>query len=201
MNRLVGLAVGTAILTSPAFAASAINEDYVKSLVAPDKMVLVIEYYDQNGEVRDRKGFASREGYTATSATDFQVDATTSIHLYGLETCSGDLVVRSEDFSGTCQQYGQEQLQILLRSAKVVFCRAFVSEENAASQDATCYGYYHFPGTLESVDMIEEELVSLGALRVADGPDGQPLRADLADAQEVGRQGFGMWADPRHQDQ
>lgn len=201
MNRLVGMTVGMALMATHATAAPAINEDYIKSLVAPDKTVLVIEYYDQQGEVRDRKGYASTEGYTATSATAFRVDSATSIQLYGLETCSGDLVVRSEDFSGTCEQYGQEQLQILLRSAKVVFCRAFVSEENAANQDATCFGYYHFPGSLDSVDMFEEQLVSLGALRVANGPNGNPLRADLAEAQEVGRGGFGMWADPRHQEQ
>lgn len=182
-------------------AAPAIDENYIKSLVAPDKTVLVIEYYDQEGEVTDRRGFASREGYTATTATDFRVDANTSVHLYGLETCTGQLVVRSEDFSGTCEEYGQQQLQIMLRSAKVVFCRAFISEENASSQDATCYGYYNYPGSLDSVDMIEEQLVSLGALRVARGPDGAPLRTDLGEAEEVGRGGFGMWADPRHQEQ
>ncbi|MCP1201095.1 hypothetical protein [Notoacmeibacter sp. MSK16QG-6] len=184
-----------------AVAAPTIDKDYVKSLAAPGKTVLVIEYYDNEGEVTNRKGFASREGYRAISPTDFQVDGETSVHLYGLEPCDGELTVRSEDFSGTCAQFAQDQLQIMLKSAKVLFCRAFVSEESAKSQDATCYGYYHYPGSLDSVDMLEEQLVSLGALRVAKGSDGKPLREDLSEAETIGQKGYGMWADPRHKGQ
>lgn len=73
-----------------------------------------------------------------------------------------------------------------------------MSEEGASLQNATCYGYYNFPGSLDSVDMFEEQLLSLGALRLAKKPDGTPIRPDLAEAQEIGQKGsFGMWADPR----
>jgi hypothetical protein len=201
MNKRMAMAAGVLILASGAFAAQPINEEYVKSLVAPDKKVLVIEYYDQNGEVAERRGFASAHGYRAISPTDFRVDADIDVHLYGLEPCTGDLVVRAEDFSGTCEDYAQQQLQIMLQSAKVLFCRAFISEQNATTQDATCFGYYHFPGSLETVDMIEEQLVSLGALRLARDASGRPLRSDLNEAEAIGREGFGMWADPRHSGQ
>jgi len=38
------------------FAAGAIDKDYIRSLAAPGKTVLVIEYYDGQGKVVDRKG-------------------------------------------------------------------------------------------------------------------------------------------------
>ena len=56
---------------------------------------------------------------------------------------------------------------------------------------------YNFAGSLDSVDNFEEQLLSLGALRLAKKPDGTLMRPDLADAEKIGRQGFGMWADPR----
>jgi hypothetical protein len=89
----------------------------------------------------------------------------------------------------------------MLRSPKVIFCRVFASEEGKARQDATCYGYYHYPGSLDSIDMLEEQLVSLGALRIAKRSDGTLLRPDLKPAEKLGRQGHGMWADPRVQNQ
>ena len=46
--------------------------------------------------------------------------------------------------------------------------------------------------------MFEEQLLSLGALRLAKKPDGTPVRPDLSKAEEIGQKGsFGMWADPR----
>jgi hypothetical protein len=86
-----------------------------------------------------------------------------------------------------------------LKFPKVILCRAFVSEEGATKQDVTCFGYYNFPGSLDSIDNFEEQLLSLGALRLAKKPDGSPLRPDLVEAEKVGRQGYGMWSDPRTQ--
>jgi hypothetical protein len=79
----------------------------------------------------------------------------------------------------------------------VIYCRAFVSEIGAQTQDATCYGYYNYPGSLDSVDMFEEQLVSLGSHRIAKRPNGTPVRTDLKEAEDIGRRGYGMWADPR----
>lgn len=65
-------------------------------------------------------------------------------------------------------------------------------------QNATCYGYYNYPGAMDSVDNFEEQLLSLGALRLAKKPDGSVERPDLQEAEKLGKKGdFGMWADPR----
>lgn len=193
-------AVALAALLSvvkPAFAVSAVDPAYIKSLAAPGKTVLVVEYHDGAKTVVSRKGYASSAGFRAASSAEIVVDGKTSLHLYGLEPCVGDMVNRKENYSGSCADFAQQQLQILLKSPKVILCRAFVSEENAIEQDVTCFGYYNFAGSLDSVDNFEEQLLSLGALRLAKKPDGTLMRSDLADAEKIGRQGFGMWADPR----
>ncbi|SDA92426.1 hypothetical protein SAMN02927914_04721 [Mesorhizobium qingshengii] len=193
---VAGLVAGFASVM-PANAAGPIDEAYVRSLAAPGKTVLVMEYYDGQGAIADRKGFASAKGFEAVSPTDFRVDGKLTVHLYGIEPCDGDLVNRRENFSGTCTDYARRGLETMLKSPKVIFCRAFVSETNAPVQDATCYGYYNFPGSLDTVDMLEEQLVSIGTHRIAKKPDGTPARKDLAEAEKIGRGGFGMWADPR----
>lgn len=184
-----------------AHAAGSVNQDYVRSLAASGKTVLVIEYYDGSRTAVSRKGYSSAAGFKVTSPTDFRVDDKVSLHLYGLEPCRGEMVNQAEGFAGTCEAYAQEQLSIKVKAAKVIFCRAFLTEEKAAKQDATCFGYYNYPGTLDTVDNIEEQLVSIGALRLARKPDGSPLRADLTDAEKIGRGGFGMWADSRVREQ
>ena len=190
------------MLATTAMAASAIDRNYVKSLASPGKSVLVIEYYDGNGKVASRKGFASASGYKAISPTEIRVDDKTVLSLYGLEACNGDMVNRKDDYAGSCADYAQKQLQIMLQSPKVLFCRAFVSEETTAKQNVTCYGYYNYPGSLDSVDMLEEQLLSLGALRIAKEPSGKLARPDLENAQKIGKDGsYGMWADPRVRDQ
>ena len=194
-----GAAAGLSLclLAVSATAAEPVNADYVRSLAAPGKTVLVVEYYDGQGGVAERKGFASTSGFKAVSPADFKVDGNVTIHLYGIEPCRGDMVNRQEDFAGSCDQFAKRGLETLLQSPKVIFCRAFVSEVSAPVQDATCYGYYHYPGSLDLIDMFEEQLVSLGTHRIAKKPDGSPARADLTEAEKIGRGGFGMWADPR----
>ncbi len=195
-----GAAAGLSLCLGLAHSASSaepVNADYVRSLAAPGKTVLVVEYHDGQGGVAERKGFASTSGFRAVSATDFKVDGKVTVHLYGIEPCHGNLVNRQEDFAGSCDEFARRGLETLLQSPKVIFCRAFVSEIRAPVQDATCYGYYHFAGSLDSVDMFEEQLVSLGTHRIATKPDGSPARTDLAEAEKIGRSGFGMWADPR----
>lgn len=188
------LAIATAGMS---WAAGGVDRSYVKSLAAPGKTVLVIEYYDGNRAVVARSGFASASGYKAVSPTDIKVDDKVTLHLFGLEPCQGEMVNRQENFAGTCADYAEQQLQTMLRSPRVVFCRAFLSEQNAPVQDATCFGYYNYPGSLDTIDNLEEQLASLGALRLSKKPDGSLLRPDLASAEKIGRGGFGMWADPR----
>ncbi|MFU0505733.1 hypothetical protein [Pseudaminobacter sp. NGMCC 1.201702] len=189
------------MMVAAAHPAEPIDEAYVRSLAAPGKSVLVIEYYDGQGEVVDRKGYASASGYKVSSATEFRVDADTSLRLFGIEPCQGDLVNRREDYAGTCVDFASRELSVLLKSPKVVFCRAFLSEQNRPVQDVTCYAYYHFPGSLDSIDMLEEQLVSIGAHRITKKTDGSSARPDLVEAEKIGRQGSGMWADPRVQRQ
>jgi hypothetical protein len=196
MRRAAGyLAAVSACL--PAHAAGPVDEAYVRSLAAPGKTVLVIEYYDGQGKVSERKGYASASGFRAVSATDFQVDANLRVHLYGIEPCKGDMVNRKEDFAGSCDDYARQGLATLLQSPRVIYCRAFVSETGAPAQDATCYGYYNYPDSLDSVDMFEEQLVSVGSHRITKRADGTLARTDLKEAEDIGRRGYGMWADPR----
>ncbi|CAN7697082.1 hypothetical protein [Neorhizobium tomejilense] len=193
----------SALLTAaiPAAAGGQVDPAYLKSLAAPGKSVLVVEYYDPGGKIVDRKGFASATGFEVRSPVDIAVDAKTTLRLYGLQPCIGDVVNQKEGFVGTCSDYAKQQLQTLVRAAKVVFCRAFLTEKNAVTQDVTCFGYYDYPGSLDAVDNIEEQLVSLGALRLSKKQDGSFLRPDLEPAEKIGRGGFGMWADPRVQQQ
>lgn len=170
---------------------------YVRSLASPGKAVLVMEYYDGNKKIALRKGYASTSAFEAVSGVDIGLDAQARLRLYGLEPCEGEMVNRAENFAGSCEDFARGQLQILVRTARVLLCRAFLSDETAARKDVTCFGYYNFPGSLDSVDNIEEQMLSLGALRLSKRPDGSLLRPDLAASEAIGRQGFGMWADPR----
>jgi hypothetical protein len=196
MRRAAGcLAAISACL--PAYAAGPVDEAYVRSLAASGKTVLVMEYYDGQGKVSERKGYASASGFNAISSTDFRVDASLTVHLYGIEPCTGDMVNRKEGFVGSCEDYARQGLATLLQSPRVIYCRAFVSETGAQAQDATCYGYYNYPGSMDSVDMFEEQLVSLGSHRITKRLDGTLTRADLKQGEDIGRRGYGMWADPR----
>lgn len=195
------LSLGVFLVAPLSWAGGTVDPAYVKSLAAPGKTVLVVEYYDPAGKVVDRRGFASANGFAAVTPVEIAIDPKTRLHLYGLEPCAGDMVNQKEGFAGTCADYARQQLAILVKTAKVIFCRAFLTERDAALQDATCFGYYNFPGSLDSVDNLEEQLVSLGALRLSKKPDGTPMRPDLSAAEKTGRGGFGMWADPRVQKQ
>ena len=198
----MGVIFGVAVAGSAAFSAEPIDKPYVKSLAAPSKKVLVIEYYDGKGAVTGRKGYSKADGWSAASATEFDAADGVRLKLFGLKPCDGDLVVKSENYAGNCSDYAKAALDTMLKSAHVLFCRSFVSETKAPSQDTTCYGYYAIPGAMDSVDMIEEQLVSLGALRLAKRADGSLARPDLEEAETIGRKGkYGMWIDPRVQAQ
>jgi hypothetical protein len=198
--RTSGALVAFALLAfaNISFAAEPIDKAYVKSLAAPNKKVLVVEYLDGADKVVDRKGYASETGWNAKSATEFEATESIVLKLFGVAPCTGELVVKTENFAGTCEEYAKANLQTMLSSAHVIFCRSFITEQAAASQDTTCYGYYAVPGAMDSVDMIEEQLVSLGVLRPTQKADGTSARPDLADAEEIGSEGsYGMWSDPR----
>ncbi|PSH57201.1 hypothetical protein FY050_04725 [Phyllobacterium endophyticum] len=190
-------ALAVCVLAGQTWAGGEIDRAYVKSLAAPGKKVAVVEYYDPAGKVVDRMGFASPVGFVAVSPVDIEINQNTRLHLYGLEICSGEMANLKEGFTGTCADFARQQLEVLVREAKVLFCRAFLTERDASRQDVTCFGYYYYPGSLDTVDNLEEQLVSVGALRLAKKPDGALMRPDLAEAEKIGRGGFGMWGDPR----
>lgn len=192
-HSLTATLIAYAMTAAAAGAAEPLDKDYVRSLAAPGKTVLVMEYHDGQGRIAGRKGFASVAGFKPVSPTEFRVADGVAVRLYGIEPCQGDVVDRQEGFAGSCTAYAIEGLKTLLSSPKVIFCRAFVSEMNAAVQDATCHGYYHYPGALDTVDMFEEQLVSLGTHRIVRARDGTPARADLNEAEEIARRGMGMW--------
>lgn len=193
--------LGTGLLLAAASAASAappVNDDYVRSLASPGKTVLVMEYYDGAGKVVARKGYASEAGFKAISGTEFRVDEKTTVRLYGLQPCEGEMVNKRDGYAGSCQDFATDTLAVQLKNPQVLLCRAFITEQGGERQNATCYGYYNIPGALNSVDMLEEQLVSLGAVTIAKKPDGTLERPDLADALRIGKEGkYGMWADPR----
>ncbi len=172
-----------------------------KSVAGCDHQIAEIQPVGANrgvaDNVGDRTGFASASGFKAVSPTDFAANDKITIHLFGIEPCDGEMVNRRENFAGSCADYAERGLATLLKSPKVIYCRAFVSEANAPVQDATCYGYYNYPGSLDTVDMFEEQLVSLGTHRIAKKADGSLARPDLEQAEKIGRGGYGMWADPR----
>ena len=140
----MALIAATAMSSSPTLAAGVVDEPYVKSLAAAGKTVLVIEYYDGNRKVVGRQGFASATGFKAASPTDIRVDDKVRLHLYGVEPCAGEMVNRKENFAGRCDDFAQTQLEILLRNPKVLFCRAFVSEEPAYFVKTSLYCFSVF---------------------------------------------------------
>ncbi|WP_348642663.1 hypothetical protein [Neorhizobium sp. P12A] len=198
---LVAMSVVVVQLGVPgrAYAGGSVDADYVRSLAAPGKKVLVIEYYDGQKTVVARQGYASAKGFAPISPTDFRVDDRVSLHLFGVESCQGDFVNKREGYSGSCEDFARTHLAIELKAAKVLYCRAFLTEEKASVQDVTCWGYHYYPGSLDSVDNMEEQLLSIGALRLSRKADGTPLRPDLISAERIGRTGYGMWADARTQ--
>lgn len=197
-RRIFALVLAAATtVTGTAQAIEPIDESYVSSLAAPGKIVLVMEYSDAAGEVVNRKGYASAEDFSAISGTSFRIDGNTTINLYGVEPCDGEMVNMNEGFSGSCADWALQGITEQLGSAKVAYCRSFVSEQNATNQDASCYIYVYYPGALNGVFNLEEQLVSTGFLRISKDAAGKPLRPDLADSESIGRKGYGMWADSR----
>lgn len=181
-----------------AFASGSVDKDYVRSLAVDGKLIAIIEYTDASGGVIERKGYASDKAWLATSPTSFKLSNNVEMQLYGLTPCEGELVVRDEDFAGTCKAYAQENLQIILNAPKVVYCRAFETEKDKPEQTASCYTYFFVKDAVNSVSMIEEDLVSIGAIDIIRNKDGSLQRPDLADALNIGERGYGMWTDPRH---
>ena len=75
-----GNAVGLSVLMLAgtigwAHAIEPVDQSYVRSLAAPGKTVMVMEYSDATGAVVERKGYASANGFNAISGTQFRVNA------------------------------------------------------------------------------------------------------------------------------
>jgi len=107
MMRVVGVGILSSAVAAPAFAAPGIDKNYVRSLAAPGKTVLVIEYYDGGGKPVGRKGYASASGFKAISPTEFRVNDKTALRLYGVEACKDRVLIsRSVSCRSWCRARG-----------------------------------------------------------------------------------------------
>lgn len=175
-----------------------VDVNYIRSLANDDKTVLVVEYRDGNDKVVSRKGFANKAGFKPASPTEIAVNDNFRIKLFGVSPCAGDISVESDDFHGSCADYAKEQLAIQLKNPRVIYCIASVVDEQAAVQNGKCWGYWFFPGSLNSVSSIEAELLSVGAVKLAKKPDGSAIRPDLVNDEEIGRRGaLGVWSETK----
>lgn len=66
-----------AVIAAPCCAAETIDPAYVKSMAASGKTVLIVEYYDPDGKVVDRKGFASAQGFVVKTPVEIGIDTKT----------------------------------------------------------------------------------------------------------------------------
>lgn len=192
------VALNLCAAASLAFAADPVDKEYVRALAVPGHFVFVMEYWQGNEKVVARHGLKTEAPFTAVSATEFAINEDLHIALYGVEPCAGRFVSPGDRFDGSCDDYGRMQLQIFLRHPKVVYCRAFIEERLKAKQEAACYAHHHFPGALNSVDLLEDQLVSVGALRLSHRADGSALRPDLEEAEKIAKHNrFGLWSRPQ----
>ncbi|TNM66703.1 hypothetical protein FHP24_03215 [Aliirhizobium smilacinae] len=182
------------VFPGSASSAEPLDKNYVRSLAVPEHVVFVMEYRQADQSVADREGLRSKAAFSSVSSTEFAVDQKRHIQLYGVEPCSGAITVRREGYVGSCENYARAQLEILLKHPGVVFCRAFIDQRGKSRQQATCFAYHNFPGRLNSIDMLEEQLVSIGALRLSRSKVGKPLRPDLEEAEQIAKKNaFGLW--------
>lgn len=180
------LGITAAMAASPALALDAPSLDYMRSLVRPDRTVLVMEYIDPRlNAATERVGLASHERFRPANGTTIRISDDMAVRLGGVVSCPSDVPVQHEDYQGTCAGLAAEGLAIALRHASALLCRAFADEKGKRVQEATCYTYTKIGDALESVDMVEESLVSGGWAFAARGSDGVPERADLAEAERM----------------
>lgn len=160
-----------------------VDAAYIKSLASPDKIVLVIDYRDATGKTIERQGFANSRGFSVTGATTFAIDENNHINLAAIKPCNGSITVPADDYRGSCAGYAQEQLAVQLKNPRVIYCVANFAEKNTSEKNATCWGYWFFPGTLDSVSSIENELLSVGAVELNEKSN----RADFVDAMAIAK--------------
>jgi len=173
---------------------TSVDKSYIKSLASPDKTVLVVDYRDGNGKTVDRQGFANSRGFSVSAPTKFSIDENNQINLAAIKPCSGSITVPADDYQGSCAGYAQAQLAVQLKNPRVIYCIANFAEKNASEKNATCWGYWFFPGTLDSVSSIEDELLSVGAVELNEKIN----RADFVDAMAIAKkQHVGIWAESK----
>lgn len=189
-------ALALAAAAHPALALDAPTVDYMRSLQKPDRTVLVMEYIDPRlRAATERVGLSSKERFHPTSGDTFRISDELSIQLDGITACPSDVPIQYDDYQGTCAGLAAEGLDIQLRRASVVICRAFEEQKDLPVQRATCYTYIHIPDALEAVDMVEEMLVEGGWVFATRNEDGTYVRPELAAAeQRAVTYGLALWS-------
>lgn len=173
-----------------------IDVNYIRSLANNDKTILVVEYRDGNNNIIKRQGYANSAGFEAVSSNEISINDNVRIKLFGVTPCTGNITVKSDDFSGSCAEYAQKQLAIQLKNPRVIYCISSIVDEHASVQNGMCWGYWFFPNSLNSVSSIEGELLSVGAVKLAKKQDGSAIRPDLIEDEEIGKKGaFGVWSE------
>jgi hypothetical protein len=195
--RLLALISAAFVALAPALgsAAEPIDKAYIRSLGAPGATIVVMEYRSHQAAQVERQGYRLKTPARASSATSFAVSESLEVSLWGVRPCEGTVSSAWEGFEGSCAEFAQLQLGRLLRNSRVIYCRAFASEKEKPTQNATCFTHHVVEGAMDAVDMIEEQLVSIGALRVERDSDGAALRPDLIAGEKLGKAGaFGLWS-------
>ena len=192
---LAALALAS-LAPSAALALDAPALDYMRKLARPDRTVLVMEYIDLRlNAATERVGMMARERFRAVDGVTIRVSDELAVRLSGLMPCTSDVPVQHDDYQGTCAGLAAEGLDIELRHASVLLCRAYADQKGKPVQEATCYTYTRIGDALESVDMVEESLVGGGWAFAARGADGVPERADLAAAERMAAvSGLVLWS-------
>ena len=170
--------------------------DYMRELARPDRTLLVMEYIDARlNAATERVGMMVRERFRPVDGTTIRVSDELAVRLGGVVPCASNVPVQHEDYQGTCAGLAAEGLDIELRHASVLLCRAYADQRGQSVQEATCYTYTRIGDALESVDMVEESLVGGGWAFAARGADGVPQRGDLAAAERMAAtNGFVLWS-------
>lgn len=185
MRRTLIAALAGSMSLAPAFALEAPTLDYMRELARPDRTVLVMEYIAPRlNAAIERTGLAAPERFRPLDGRTIRISDDLVIRLGGVAPCRSDVPVQHEDYQGTCVGLAAEGLDIELRHASVLLCRAYADQRDEPVQEATCYTYTVIGDALESVDPVEARLVGGGWAFASRNADGTPERADLAVAEQ-----------------
>ena len=200
MRSIYRTAMVVIALTLPAkaFALEAPTVGYMQSLQKQNRFVFVMEWIDPRlRAAMEREGFASKQPFTplGEDGTVIRIASDRAIKLAGITACDDDTPIQYEDFQGTCRTLASEGLDIQLRRASALLCRAFIEHKEAPVPPATCFTYTAIGDAMIAVDNVEQQLVSGGWVFAARRANGRRTRPDLRDAESIAiNMRLGLWS-------